>query len=84
MSELSDLFRAMADRIDRVGDAEFGGALLIVPPPDQSGQNQAIEVLLIDPKRDPANYWAMATSKVQTAAAVFEEKARAMEQQRFR
>lgn len=84
MSELSELFRQMAERIEKVGDDEFGGALLVVPPPDQSGQNHAIEVLLIDPKRDPANYWAMATSKIQTAAAVFEEKARAMDQQRFR
>lgn len=75
------LFRQMADRIERADEAEFGGAILIVPPLDQSGQPQAIEILLIDPKKDMANFWAMAQGKVQIAGAAFEERARMLERQ---
>jgi len=87
MSEVSDivaLFRQMADRIEKNDAKEFGGALLVVPPPDQNGQLQALDVLLIDPRRDPVAFYAMALSKVQIAAAMFEEQARARERQGFR
>lgn len=83
-SDVAELFRQMADRIEKNAE-EFGGVLLAVPPPDpQSGQIQAVDVLLITPSPDIANYWTMAQGKIQIAAAVFEEQARAKERMGFR
>ena len=69
---------------DGAGAVDFGGAMLVVPPLDQNGQVAAIEVLLLDPRHDMANWWAMAKGKVDIAAAQFEERARAVERQAFR
>jgi hypothetical protein len=74
----------MAERRERAGEVDFGGAMLVVPPLDQAGTVAAIEVLLLDPKHDMANFWAMTKGKVDIAAAQFEERARAVERQSFR
>ncbi len=84
MSDISDVFRRMAERIEGIDPKEFGGAVLIVPPPDASGMQRPIEILLIDPRRDLANFWAMARGQVEIAAAAFEERARALERQGMR
>lgn len=83
-ADVAALFRRMADRIEASDETEFGGALVAVPPLEQNGQLEAIEILLIDPRRDPANYYAMTRSKVEIAASVFEERARARTTQGFR
>lgn len=76
--DVAELFRQMAARVAGVDASEFGGAVLIVPPQDPlAGVSQpSIEVLMIDPRRDPAAFWAMARGKVEIAAAAFEEAAR--------
>ena len=63
----AQLFRQMAERIERNDTEEFAGAILIVPPPSDDGQNgEVVEVLFIDPRRDPVNFW--------TAARYYAEK----------
>lgn len=72
MADPAELFRAMADRIGRNDPAEFAGAILIVPPDSADGRGgEAIELLLIDPKRDLANFWSTAKSKAAIAADEF-------------
>lgn len=63
----------MADRIERNDPAEFGGALLLVPPDG----GDPVELLLIQPTRDLALFWSTVNSLVQIKAREFEEKARA-------
>jgi hypothetical protein len=68
----ADVFRAMAARIDRNDPAEFAGAILIVPPPSSDGRGgDPIEILLIDPHRDLANFWSTVKSKAQIGADEF-------------
>ena len=52
----AQLFEDMAARIRRNELEEFAGAILIVPPPGD-GNGDVVEVLLIDPNRDPINFW---------------------------
>ena len=64
----ADICRAMADRCERIDPNEFAGLILIVPPPDESGQVGAIELLLVDPRQDLANFWSTVKSKAAIAA----------------
>lgn len=61
MSEIraspAELFRAMAERIDRNTAEEFAGAILIVPPVGADGEIDATEVLLINPDPNEAYFW---------------------------
>jgi hypothetical protein len=66
----AELFRVMAERIDRNPSEEFGGAVLIVPP----AGGEAIEILLIDPKKDLAAFWGTVQAKVQVAVAEMQER----------
>lgn len=76
MSEVGDLFRAMAERIERNPENEFAGAILIVPPIDPgSGKKlEPIEYLAIAPKADLANFWATAMGKCDIAKALFDQQ----------
>ncbi len=65
-------FRAMAERIEKNDLDEFSGALLVVPP----GGEEPISILLVNPKRDLAAFWATVASTIQVAAAEFQERAR--------
>ena len=67
--ENSQLFRAMAERIDKNDQMEFGGAALIVPP----GGGEPIAVLLIDPKQDIASFWGAVQAKVAIAVAEMQD-----------
>jgi hypothetical protein len=66
----ADLFRMMASRIEKNDAAEFGGAVLIVPP--QSGE--PIEILLIDPKQDVAAFWGAVQGRVAVAVTELQER----------
>ena len=71
-SEPAEILRAMADRVDRNDADEFGGVLLVIPPPTQDGSGgDPVEVLLIDPAQDTANFWATATTKLKAAADAY-------------
>lgn len=54
------LFTKMAEAIERNKDGAFGGAFVIVPP-----EGAAVEVLILDPKQDPAQFWAGIETKAQ-------------------
>ena len=84
-AECAALFRRMAERIEATDETEFGGVVVVLPPLDQNGKLEPIEVLILDPMRDLATFWAMARSKVEIAASVFEQKSLARNsQQGFR
>ena len=61
--------------------AEFSGALIVLPPADLDGSFKSIELLVIDPARDAANFWFMTKTKVDAAVAQFDEAARLRERQ---
>ena len=58
----AQLFREMADRIDRNASAEFGGAILLVPP-----KGEPVAVLLVDPAQDIEHFWSTCEAKVKLA-----------------
>lgn len=76
MSEIGDLFREMATRIERNPENEFGGAILIVPPiePGSGSKIDPIAHLMIAPKPDVAAFWGTAMGKVEVAKAVFDQQ----------
>lgn len=67
----AELFRAMAERIERNSAAEFSGALLIVPP-----GGEPIEYLAVNPRPDAAAFWGAVQAFVQRALAEIEERQR--------
>ena len=68
----ADLFRAMADRIERNDPEEFGGAILLVPPPSQEGRDvEPVVILLVDPNQDQRHFWATAKTESEIAAGRF-------------
>ena len=76
VSEVGDLFRAMAERVERNPDEEFGGALLIVPPiePGSGTKLAPITHLSIGPVADVAAFWGVAAAKVEVAKAIFDQE----------
>ena len=71
-TDVSILLRRMADRIERNDPAEFAGLIVLVAPPDgNSGDMQTVELLLIDPRQDLANYWSTVKSKTEIAMDEF-------------
>lgn len=66
LKKFSDLFRDMADRIERNKPEDFAGAILIVPP-----TGDAIAVMIADPTKDLEAFWAVAQSKIQIATAEY-------------
>ena len=68
----ADLIRAMASRVERNDPDEFGGCIIIIPPPTDDGSGgEPIELLLVDPRQDLANFWSTAQSKMKIAADEF-------------
>lgn len=64
-------YREMAERIDRIKDGEFSGAVLIVPP-----TGDVIAVAIADPKQDLEAFWALVSGKVMIATAEQQESRR--------
>lgn len=72
MNDPAEKLDAMAKRIRDNDPNEFGGCILIIPPTSDDGRTgEPIELLLIDPKRDPANFWSTARAKLEIAANEF-------------
>lgn len=65
-SDVSKRFRRMAESIDhnnaRAEPMPFAGAVVIVPPKDGG---DPVELLLLDEKADPAQFWATVLTRVQ-------------------
>ncbi len=66
-NKFSEPFVQMAARIERGLEAEFAGAILIVPP-----TGEPIAVLMADPSKDPEAFWAMASGKIAIATQEFQ------------
>lgn len=69
-SEAAQLFRDMADRIEANKPDEFGGALVFVPPEGED-TDEPIAILIIDPARDPANFWSTVKARANLSADGF-------------
>ena len=61
-NKFSDIFRQMAERIERNAEAEFGGAVVIVPL-----VGEPVSMVLFGPKGDTTAFWALIRSKVEIA-----------------
>lgn len=88
----SEYFRKMAERIDHNApttpvtivppaqgvpvSSTFGGAAVIVPPA-QGGE--AVELLVLDAKGDPAQFWGTILTRVQMEVRQLEDKQRIMQ-----
>ena len=66
-------FRAMADRITTNAVADFGGAVVIMPP----GDEKPVEILLLRNEQNPGMFWAL----VKTQAEISLSELAAKEQQ---
>jgi hypothetical protein len=81
MGEMTDTeegkrFHAMADRIDHgVERGTFGGAAVIIPP-NKSGHEQPIELLMLDANADPAQFLSTILSRLQIMLREIEDRAR--------
>ena len=58
----SERYRLMADRIDHNADATFGGAVVIIPP---TGGGDPIELLMLDARGDPGQFWSTIMTRIQ-------------------
>jgi hypothetical protein len=75
MTDAADRLEAMAARIRANKDDEFAGAICIIPPQSDDphgSDSETIELLLIDPKRDQANFWSTAKAKLEVAITNFQ------------
>lgn len=70
--KISDLFRRMADDIDRNVDAGFGGAFVVVPP---SSGGEPFENLVIG-SQDPADFYILLKSKAEAQIRAIDVLAR--------
>jgi hypothetical protein len=72
MSELSDAFRRMADKIDHNEGGGFGGAYVIVAP----GDGKTFDLLMLDSAASPAMFWHSLQTRVQIALADIDDAER--------
>jgi len=57
---ISDLFRKMADDIDRNAAAGFGGAFVCVPP---TNGGDSFQTLIVGEAIDPSDFWNLLATK---------------------
>ena len=74
--DVSVRYRLMADRLDHNAEAPFGGSCVIYPP---SGGGDPIELLMLDSKGDPAQFWSTISTRIQIVL----EDLKAKQQQPF-
>jgi hypothetical protein len=58
----SDILRRVADQIDRMNADTFGGVAVVVPP---AGAGEPIEFLIIDPKKNAAQFYATIKTRIE-------------------
>ena len=66
-------FSDMAALVAHNAQNSFGGACVIVPPPN-AGAN--VELLMLDPKVDPAQFWSTLKTKIEIVLAELDAKHR--------
>lgn len=72
MIDPAKVLEDMATRVRANNPAEFAGCIVIIPPATDDGRGgDTIELLLIDPKRDPANFWSTVKAKAEISEAEF-------------
>lgn len=76
MIDPAQFFRDMADRVEKIGENEFAGAAVVVPP----GGGEPIALLLVDPKQDLVQFFATVKSRVEVVTSEVMETARARAQ----
>jgi hypothetical protein len=73
-NEASARFRAMADAIDHNAATQtFGGAVVIIPPVNAG---EPIEMLVLDLKADPAQFWSTIKTRIEIKLAELDEQQR--------
>lgn len=72
MTDPATALETMAQRVRANKADEFAGCIVIIPPETADGKGgETIELLLIDPKRDPASFWSTVKAKAEIAEAEF-------------
>lgn len=66
-------FSDMAALVEHNAKNSFGGACVIVPPP---GAGSNVELLMLDPKVDPAQFWSTLKTKIELVLVEMDEKRR--------
>jgi hypothetical protein len=77
--EIADIFRRMADRIEKNAAEPFGGCALIIPPVDIQNTQQKptmIEMLKLDPNSDFVIFWGEIKSKADQAVVEYQNATR--------
>ena len=72
-NDVANRFRVMADRIDHNAESNFGGAVVIYPPPNGG---EAIELLLLDLQADPGQFWQTLDFRIKLKMAELDDKRR--------
>lgn len=63
-------FMTMAQRIIHNAGADFGGAAVIIPP---TNGGEAIELLILDLKADPAQFWSTIRTRIDIKLAELDQ-----------
>ena len=71
--EAAQRFTAMAAAIEHNAGATFGGAVVIIPPPNGG---EPIELLILDLKADPAQFWSTIRTRIDIKLAELDENRR--------
>jgi len=67
------ILRRIADQIDKLESDAFGGVAVIVPP--ENG-GEAIELLIIDPAKNVAQFYATITTRLTTQQSALDDQSR--------
>ncbi|MDE2099019.1 MAG: hypothetical protein KGL39_17325 [Patescibacteria group bacterium] len=71
--DTAEKFRLMATAIERNAEGSFGGAFVVVPPPEAG---EPLETLILDTKQDPAQFWMLLKTKCDLELAALDAKQR--------
>lgn len=72
-TDTPERFRAMAEAIEKNAEGSFGGAFVVIPPPEAG---DPLETLILDKKQDPAQFWNLLMTKCQIMLAELDQKQR--------
>ena len=67
---LAQRLRLMADKIDLNDATTFGGAFVIIPPPDGG---EPLETLILDAKQDPAQFFILLKARIDNAIVLLDQ-----------
>ena len=63
----------MATAIELNAGGTFGGAFVVIPPPEAG---DPIETLILDSKQDPAQFWTLLKTKCDIELGLLDQKQR--------